>query len=298
MPNTTSSNDQPWTVLKLISWTTSYFKSHQIDSPRTDAEILLAHVLNCRRIDLYLRYDQPLSVVELNAYKSLIKRRRHREPVAYIVGQKGFWSFDLRVSPDVLVPRPETECVVESALDQLPETRGASALRVLELGTGTGAIILALAIERPGHCFVATDISLDALRVARANADKLGVSDNINFCCTNWFEAFSDKRSVFDLIIANPPYIPTAQIDLLQPEIVQYEPRQALDGGIEGLDFLRHILKEAIRYLRSGGALTLEMGSDQRQALKDYMKSLPDYSHVQFYRDYSDQDRIIQAIKK
>jgi release factor glutamine methyltransferase len=218
--------------------------------------------------------------------------------VAYIVGQKGFWSFDLSVSPDVLVPRPETECLVELALTQLPESGISGPLRVLELGTGTGAIAIALALERPGHQIIATDVSMQALQIARKNADRYELNDKIDLVCADWFETFSVKRPFLDLIIANPPYIPTAEIQQLQPEIAFYEPRLALDGGMDGLDILQHILKEAVHYLRPGGALMMEMGSDQRQALGSFMKDLLAYSSFQFFKDYSDRNRILKAVIK
>jgi release factor glutamine methyltransferase len=298
MPNTTSSSEQLWNIIRLLTWTTSYFKSHHIDSPRADAEILLAHTLNCRRIDLYLRYDQPLSQDELAIYKALIKRRLGREPVAYIVGQKAFWSFDLTVSPQVLIPRPETECLVELALAQLPEGAAPAPLRVLELGTGTGAIILSLAHERPGHQFIATDVSTHALQIARGNAARYELANKVDFICSDWFGAIKHDQPVIDLIVSNPPYIPTEEIPKLQPEISLHEPPLALDGGRDGLGILKRILQEASCYLRSGGMLFIEIGSNQRKALEGCLEDMTSYACFQFYKDHSDQDRILKAIRK
>ena len=158
-----------WTLIKLIQWATGYFDSHHIDSPRATAEILLAHVIHAKRIDLYLRFDQPLNSDELYRFKALIKRRTNREPVAYIVGHKEFWSMDLEVNRNVLIPRPETECLVERALESLAAGPNPGRKSILELGTGCGAVVLALASENSRHSYVGTDISSDAVRVARRN---------------------------------------------------------------------------------------------------------------------------------
>ena len=163
-----------WTILKLLGWTTAYFQSKSIDSPRADAEILLAHALNVKRIDLYLQHDQPIFGRELSRYRSMITRRVAREPVAYIVGAKEFWSMEFSVSSHVLIPRPETEILVQEALSLLGEPAGSSEAfapsLVLEIGTGSGAVILALAKERPGHRFFASDLSLAAIKIAKRNA--------------------------------------------------------------------------------------------------------------------------------
>ena len=161
-----SNRERQWTILSLIQWTTSYFKSHHIENPRADAEILLAHALNLERIDLYLRYDQPLNHGELSRFKILIKRRIQREPIAYITGTKEFWSLDFHVTTDVLIPRPETECLVEKALVGLS---GENRLNILELGTGSGAITIALASEKPNHHYMASDQSMYAARLAMEN---------------------------------------------------------------------------------------------------------------------------------
>jgi len=163
--------DPDWTIIKILQWTTSYFRSNEIDSPRSTAEILLAHTLGLKRIDLYLRYDQPLVRSELNSFRVLIKRRINREPVAYIVGIKEFWNMELSVAGDVLIPRPETECLVEEALSALSKDSFYSPKRVLEVGTGSGAIILALALEEPDHDYFASDISVKAVFASFKNAE-------------------------------------------------------------------------------------------------------------------------------
>ncbi len=299
MPNPNQANsNRPWTILRLLEWTTGYFRSRQVESPRASAEILLAHTLVLKRIDLYLRYDQPLAETELVAYKALIKRRAQREPVAYIVGNKEFWSMGLAVSPAVLIPRPETECLVERALDFLNNAHGQKTARILELGTGSGAISLALAAERPDDRLYACDYSLAALAVARQNARHHNLAQSVRFFAADWFDPMKPVAAPFDLIISNPPYIPTEQIEKLQPEILQYEPKSALNGGVDGLDAVRNIVSEAAMRLSPQGALMLEIGYDQKEALVAIAAMYPAYESPRFYTDYAGLDRVAQLYKK
>jgi len=273
-----------WTVLKLLEWTTSYFQSHDVDSPRSTAEILLAEVLNLERIDLYLRYDQPLAPPELKAFKALIQRRVRREPVAYIVGKKEFWSLDLKVTADVLIPRPETECLVEQALALLDTDR---CLQVLDLGTGSAAIVLALVHQYPRHRYWASDISCKALSVARCNLRRFGRQDRVGLFCGAWLAALNPRRARFDVIVSNPPYIARGQLDGLQPEIARYEPRTALDGGHTGVECIRTILQQAPRFLAAEGALLMEIGEDQPSLLASLVAKIGAYEPPVFFNDYA-----------
>ena len=209
MTNRSHSEAPPWTILKLLRWTTDYFKSHHIENPRASAEILLSHMLGTARIDLYVRYDQPLMESELASFKALIKRRVRREPVAYIVGEKEFWSMNLTVTPAVLIPRPETECLVEAALQRLDPD---ASQRILDVGTGAGAVALALNRERPGSTIIASDRSREALAVARGNAIRHKAAESIALFCGDWLDAVRPAASDFDMIISNPPYIRTADL--------------------------------------------------------------------------------------
>ncbi len=292
---TTRPEPPRWTILELLKWTTGFLGSRDIDSPRADAEVLLAAALGVDRIDLYVRYDQPLTAEELSQYKSMIKRRIRREPVAYIVGTKEFWSLSLRVCSDVLIPRPETECLVEKALGLIPEH---SALKIFEIGTGTGAVSLALASERPCCRVIASDISPSALRVARNNADDHGLGERVSFLCGNaCFPLKTDLRHL-DMILSNPPYIRTAELDGLQPEITLYEPRRALDGGPDGLDCIRGMITSAHRFLKPSGYLLLEIGHDQRQAVAQVAQTVGCYDPIWFEKDYSGHDRLALMHKK
>lgn len=298
MQNQTRLRPNEWTIIKLVQWATTYFDTHGIDSPRATAEILLAHVLSIRRIDLYLRYDQPLTPDELQGFKTLIKRRINREPVAYILGHKEFWSLNLLVTRDVLIPRPETECLVEKSLEILALDANMKSKLILELGTGCGAIIIALASENSRHAYWAGDVSLDAIRIARQNALQNNLDVKIQFFSGNWFAPLNSQTGVFDLIVSNPPYIKSGELLQLQPEIHAYEPVQALDGAADGLQCLRHIIRSAYGFLKPGGALILEFGHDQKAAVKQIIDECGEYERVCFYQDYGGYDRIVQMNKK
>jgi len=298
MQKQTRPRSPDWTIIKLVQWATTYFSNHDVDSPRATAEILLAHVLNTRRIDLYLRYDQPLNPAELERFKALIKRRLKREPVAYIVENKEFWSMDLCVTRDVLIPRPETECLVERALELLAADSKPESKLILELGTGSGAVILALASENPRHSYWATDISVDAIKVARRNAGQNHLNGKVQFIAGDWFAPLRSKPGMFDLIVSNPPYIKSGDLIRLQPEIHAYEPLLALDGAEDGLHYLRHIIQSAYLFLKPRGAIILEMGNDQKAPLEQMIAECGEYEEVYFYQDYSGYDRILQMKKK
>ncbi len=286
-----------WTILKILEWTTSFFKSHGIDSPRSTAEILLAHALNLKRIDLYLQFDKPLARSELARFRSLIKRRRNREPVAYITGHKEFWSIDLSITKHSLIPRPETECLVEAALAFMSEDL-LDGSRILELGTGSGAAIIALASERPSNMFFASDNSVDAVLLAGSNAVKHGLGSTIHFFAGDWFVPLKDNSLPFDMIISNPPYIKSGIISDLEPEIREYEPLNALDGGRDGLAALRHIVTNAPEYLIEGGHLLLETGHDQKNDIEAIVDECRAYDNIIFTKDYSGFDRIVSMRKK
>lgn len=286
-----------WTIARLLSWTNEYFNTHGIDSPRLTAELLLAHCLSMKRLDLYLQHDKPLSPEELAHFKSLIKRRKEREPVAYITGTKGFWTLDLSVTSDVLIPRPDTECLVESALQILPETHLEGPLHVVDLGTGSGAIILALASERPENLYYAVDLSEKALAVAGKNKENNGIEATVTFIRGSWFGPF-DKRPLFDLVVSNPPYIPSDDIHNLEPEITRYEPLLALDGDADGLACIRKILAEAPVYLKDGGWLMMETGFDQKPAVVELAEGLGCYEAVEYIRDAAGHNRVVKMRKR
>ncbi len=290
MRNQNSSKVRRWTILDVLQWTTDYFKTHHIDSPRLTSEILLAEVLGVSRIDLYLRFEQPLTESERQRFKVMVRRRVQREPVAYILGKKEFWGIELDVSPDVLVPRPDTEILVEAALELLPET-GSETTRVIDLGTGSGAIVIALAVTRNIPHYFATDISFPALHLAARNAEKSGVADRIRFFGGSWLAPVR-KTPSFNLILSNPPYIPSGDISHLDPEVRAYEPHLALDGDRDGLRDLARLIFDAPAYLVTGGVLMLEIGYDQKDAVRRLAETAGDYDDIAFRKDYGGHDRV------
>lgn len=295
--NMTSANTH-WTIIRLIRWATSYLKAHEIDSPRATGEILLAHALKYKRIDLYLNYDKPLVAEELKTFKTLIKRRVRHEPVAYILGVKEFWSLDLQVTQDVLIPRPETECLVEIALDQLSKNPDSRALRILDLGTGSGAIVIALASQQPRHDYFASDSSFKAVKLAGENAGRHGLSGMINLFAGDWLSCLKPNKSGFDMILSNPPYIPSQVIGTLQPEIHQFEPIAALDGKQDGLYCFKKLIGSAHNYLKPGGVLILEIGHDQRESIVRIVSESARYDKFNSAKDYSGHDRVVWMRKR
>ncbi len=288
-----------WTILDLLKWTTIYFKEAGIDSPRSTAEILLAHVLGVERIALYMRYDQPVTVGERQRFKTLIRRRQQGEPVAYITGDKEFWGLSLSVTPDVLIPRPETECLVEAALKAIPDPADGRRVRVLELGTGSGAIALALATERPEPLLVASDLSPRALAVADRNARRLHLKQSVRFVCGDLDLPFRPDGGRFDVIVSNPPYIRSGDIGGLQREIREHEPVEALDGGADGLRCIHRIVEHAAgRLLAPGGRLLMEIGFDQRKAVEEMARNTRLFDTVSCLSDYSGLDRVMDLSRR
>ena len=289
-----------WTLLDTVAWTASYFKDKDVDSPRLTAEILMCHCLGMDRVSLYMEFDRPLNPGELARYKALIQRRVQREPVAYITGKKGFWDIEVAVSSHVLIPRPDTETLVETALSELTQFQqrpGKSPLKVLELGAGSGAVIISLARTMPGHHYFAVDVSPAAAEITLRNARSLECIPGLSVVTGSWFDPF-DPQAAFDLIVSNPPYIPTRDIETLAPEIQNYEPRLALDGGIDGLDCIVEILSRAVVHLNPGGILLMETGFDQRDSIEALVKTMPMYEGFQSILDEAGHHRVVKIIKR
>jgi len=267
-----------------------------IDSARLDAELLLGCALGMSREELMIAATRKVSVAESDRYEDLLRRRLNREPLAYITGQQEFWSLGFLVSGDVLVPRPETETLVERALKHLATINNREAPRILELGTGSGAIAVALASELPQAEIVATEIAPAALQIARRNASRNGVSNAIRFLQGDLFTALDQElEKDFDLILSNPPYIPRGEIAHLEAEVSRWEPRAALDGGVDGLDFYRRIIEEAPGYLRQGGAVAVEIGAAIGSLVLALFRNNPAYGDTGVHQDYSGRDRVVIA---
>jgi release factor glutamine methyltransferase len=247
---------QAWTAAR------DRLKSARIDTPVIDARLLLEAAAGATRADLLNDPHRPLSEAQAEALEAFLARRERREPIAHILGRKGFWSIMLSVGPEVLTPRPDTELVVILALERLEP---AAPARVLDLGVGSGAILLAVLAERPAARGLGVDISDEALAVARENAANLGLQSRAALLRGDWTAGLED--SGFDLVLSNPPYIPSGEIEGLDPEVRQYEPLAALDGGPDGLDAYRALAPEILRVLKPGGHFIVEIGHDQGQAV-------------------------------
>ena len=287
--------EEQWTILKVLQWTAGYFSRRNIDQSRSNAEVLLAHTLGMERIQLYLRYDQPLTADELTRFREVVRRRAAHEPTQYITRQQEFWSLAFEVTPSVLIPRPETEVLVEETLKALGDTSDA---RVLDLGTGSGAVAVALAHERPSMKVFATDRSFEALTVARRNGLRHGVLDRVFFAAMDLFSALGTSSPPFDVVVSNPPYIGETELKDLSPEILRHEPMAALrGGGAQGLDIIREIIGRVSSCLKPDGAVLLEIGQGQAEILGRELTEDPRIESFDFVKDYSGILRVLHIRK-
>lgn len=249
-----------WTTLKVLNWTKGYLAEKGVENARLEAEWLLCSTLGLDRVGLYLNFDKPLTDAELAAYRSLVARRAKREPLQYILGSQEFCGLEFVVAPGVLIPRHDTEVLVEEAL-----RRAAAGCRILDIGLGSGCIAVALAARLPEALVCGVENSPAALAVARENADRHGV--RLEIFAGSLFEPLAGER--FDLIVSNPPYIPTGDIAGLAPEVRDFEPHTALDGGVDGLDFYRLFIPASVDHLATGGWLLVEVGINQAAAVRE-----------------------------
>ena len=283
-----------WCIKTLLETATDYLLKKGIENARLNAEVLLAYQLQVKRISLYLNFDQPLTEKELSGYRFLIKRRLKHEPLQYITGTQEFWSLAFQVNPHVLIPRPETEILVDRALT-LTESFHEAPLHILDLGTGSGVISVSMAKEVPEALILATDISEEALVVARGNARNHGVLDRITFLQGDLFEPLMPKKPIFHLILSNPPYVCTHEIQGLFPEVALHEPKIALDGGKDGMNSLKKIIRQAPQFLRSGGWLLLEMSPYQVENALLALAEAGTYQNESKIEDYSHRQRVVMA---
>lgn len=286
---------------EVLDKTTNFFKDKKIESARLDAELLLASGLGLRRIDLYMKFDQPLSETELQVCRDYVRRRGLGEPVAYILGNKYFYNYEFKVSPKVLIPRPETELLVEDAI-QWAKNENIDHLNIFDLGTGSGCIALTLLKELPDARAIAVDISIDALEIAKQNAIQLEVQDRIQFIhadASNFTEIqkqFENEQLRFDLIVANPPYI-DKNTNYTEKNVIQYEPHQALFAEQNGLQLLIDWSSKYVQILNNPGLMLMEMGFDQGTKMLEHFRSHQQFSEVKIIKDFSQHDRIIRGVK-
>jgi release factor glutamine methyltransferase len=285
------------TISGAFNWGSRLLKERGIESPRVDAELLLGKALKMDRVQLYLSFYRALTQQQFAYYQSLLHKRIRGEPIQYILGRREFWSLDLKVIPKVFIPRPETELVVEEALKIFREARSPT-LRFMEVGTGSGAIAIALAKEMEGCFIAAEDVSWEAIVLAQENAEIHGVAGNIRFLVGDLFSPLKEVKFPFDLIISNPPYIPSSKIATLPREIAEFEPRIALDGGPDGLQFIRKIVTGSGSFLKDGGWLMLELGEKQGDAIAEMIREVGFFESPSITKDHAGVDRVIRARKE
>ncbi|HWL92560.1 MAG TPA: peptide chain release factor N(5)-glutamine methyltransferase [Phycisphaerae bacterium] len=291
---TTAVQPDPWTIGRLLDWTRQHFQSRGIDDSRLCAELLLAKVLNCQKITLYTRFNEVPTDEQRAAYRDLVKKAADHHPIAYLVGRKEFYSLEFKVTPDVLIPRPETELIVERALAWVA-AHPREHFRVLDIGTGSGCLAVTLARRVPGLHAIATDISPAALAVARENAAKHGVESRIQFVEADLLDLPYGlaPEGGFDLIVSNPPYVATRDAESLSRTVREYEPPAALFAGDDGLAIYRRLASGIAAMLRPGGLLLLEIGLGQADAVLDLFVGIPGLTPAGQYRDLAGIERTL-----
>jgi len=281
---------QTWTIGTLVRWATDDFRTRGIESPRLDAELIVGHALSLSRTQVIMHLDRPLEETELAALRALVKRRRAREPMAYLKGEREFYGRMFAVDKRVLVPRPDTEVLIDVALRRTADR--ALSCRTLDLCTGSGCVALTLAKERPTAHVFATDISEEALAVASDNRARLGAY-RVAFATGDLFGAVPAEKT-FDLIVSNPPYIPSADIEGLMPDVRDFEPRLALDGGDDGLDLIRRIVAESPKYLANDGILALELGAGEAPDVRELFLA-QGFQDVEVAKDIARIERVVSG---
>lgn len=285
------STEQPWTVGRLLDWTAGFLKQKGSESPRLDAEVLLAHALGCRRIELYTRYEESAPEEARQRFRELVRQRLEGCPVAYLVGRKEFFSLEFEVNRDVLIPRPDTECVVVECLRLAKPLAEAD---VLDVGTGSGAIAVAVAKQHKGARVTATDVSPAALAVARRNAAKHGLGERVRFLEGDLFAPVPAGER-FDFVLSNPPYIAHEDLDRLPVGVRHYEPALALDGGPGGYAVFERLADQARQFLKPGGHLIVEIGSPQEGPARQRIEGHAGYQLAKTVRDGSGHPRVLVA---
>ncbi len=287
-----------WTIGRLLQWTTDYLKRQAADTPRLDAELLLAEARSCRRIDLYAAFDQVVPNRQRAAFRELVRRRAEGTPVAYLLGRREFYSLSFRVTPDVLIPRPETELVVVALLDRLrPRDGDDRRLDIADVGTGSGILAVCAARHVPRSHVTATDSSRKALAVAKANAADHGVAERIEFFEGDLFAGAPDRRQ-FDFVLSNPPYVSEAEFDELAREVKDHEPRSALVAGPSGTEFIARLVPQSAGRLREGGWLILEISPMIEEAVHRLIARDDRFEPAATIKDLAKLPRVVAARKK
>jgi release factor glutamine methyltransferase len=291
--------DGPWTVRKTLEWTSAFFTRKGVDAPRLSAELLLAHVLQVPRIKLYTDYERALDDSDRSRLRDLVARAGEHEPIAYLTGRGHFFNLEFQVTRDVLIPRPDTETLVENVIQTIRRQMVLDAPRILDLCTGSGCIACAVAHSLKNAVVIATEISPPAAAIARANVERLGLAGRVTILEGDLFAPLATivDPQPFDLIVSNPPYIPSAQIASLDRSVRDYEPVKALDGGADGLLLHRRILEQGLARLNPNGRIFLEIAFDQGKLATEVASQYPGWEDVRILKDHAGHDRVLTAKK-
>ncbi len=295
-PEQTTDTNAPWTVRRLLDWTTEHFRKSDPEQPRLRAEILLSEAMGCRRIELYTRFDEVPDAQTLARFREWVKRHARGEPVAYLVGFQEFYSQSFRVTPDVLIPRPETEHVAMRAID-LGRAMATDSIRICDVGTGSGCLAIVLAAQIKRSRVWATDISTAALDVARENVAAHQLTDRVTLCAGDLLEPVADLEP-FDLIVSNPPYIGTEEQGTLQETVRQYEPHTALFAGPSGTDVIQRLVDQAPGRLKPGGYLVFEISPLIEGACRQIIDDASELEWISTDRDFASHPRVITARRR
>lgn len=288
---------EPWTVGRLLNWTTDFLRGKGADSPRLDAEILLAHARGCQRIELYTAFDTEPPEAERSEFRELVSRRAKGTPVAYLVGYREFFSLEFEVTPNVLIPRPETEQLVVRALDLVKEIQSADPIQIADVGTGSGNIAVCVAKHCPNCQIMAIDVSPAALDVARRNAERHGVSGRIEFLEGDLLTPLAASQR-FDMVLSNPPYVADHELAELPPDVRDHEPRLALDGGAGGTEVVERLIPQAAERILSGGWLLMEVGAPHATQVENLLSESVDFERYETIADVACLPRVVQAQRK
>jgi release factor glutamine methyltransferase len=283
----TRESQKTWRVIDILKWGETYFSEVEFENPRREIEVFVQEILACKRVDLYLRFDEPLTKNQLTTLRDWIKRRKDHEPPQYITGKAGFYNIELIVNPDVLIPRPESEVLVEQVLKRVSES---DKLSILDIGTGSGSIALAIANERPNCKIVGIDNSDKAIELAKSNSQNLGFN-NVEFLCIDILSEEIDEQ--FDIIVSNPPYIPKLEMSGLMPEVHNFEPHSALTDNADGLIFYRKFIEISNIILKAGGWFLLEVGLGEHPKIVKNLFNKDKFDNVELIKDLNGDDRVL-----
>lgn len=291
--------EQTWTIGRLLNWTTDFLRDKGAESPRLDAEVLLAHARGCQRIELYTAFEEEAAEPLREAFRDLVKRRAAGTPVAYLVGHREFFSMSFQVTPNVLIPRSETELIVVRLLDLAKAQTGSTTdqFRIADVGTGSGILAVCSAKHLPKSAVTAIDISAEALKIAAANAKQHGVAEQIEFVESDLFES-CQSADAYDVIVSNPPYVATHEMSELDPGVREHEPHLALDGGEQGTEVIARLIPQAAQRLKPGGWLLMEVGPYNAQRVEELVANQSELSLEVTLPDLAGHPRVVQAQKR